>query len=381
MEEIFFHGRMSEVKFLSRLYQLEKLPSYDNRCENALQDIAQHTEWNNDYQGNWAFEEDRFQLYENDDKFLKFLCEMAHPLVRPDNKQAQRILTIANDWLKVDGWELFPIREIAGGNILGYRETNAVQKPREEEVEHIWTADKLRFFISHRDIHKVEAKKLGASLTSYGISSFVAHDSIQAMSTWKHEIMKALKTMDACICFITKDFYESEWTNQEIGYALARGVPIYLYSVDGSDPKGFKLDTQAIKTGFSSLVNCIKQDFLGTPKLKKIFIDNFADAKDGNWDHAKNMFFDLVGLEFNNEEIEAIVEAINTKAKYNNQLLTILNDKIKPEHLSHPRLKTYTHYREYLDKDILKKHSSHEYFVSSDNKNRFFISSKKHNIW
>jgi hypothetical protein len=220
MEKIYFAGRMSALDFLMRLYPLKEMESYDGRYENAYVDIAQHTDFNDDYQGNWVFRDDRFQLVDGTDEgFLKFISEMAHPLVRPDVGQAHRISSIANDWLREDGWELYPIREIAGGKLLSFRQVNAVPTPKEAEVVHIWDQRKLRFFISHRDNHKAEAKKLGQELEKVGISSFVAHDSIQAMSTWKIEIMKALQTMDAFICFITSDFYESVWTNQEVGLA------------------------------------------------------------------------------------------------------------------------------------------------------------------
>ena len=84
---------------------------------------------------------------------------MAHPLVSVDHQQAEKLLTIANDWLREDGWELYPTREIAGGKILSFQQINAVQKPKEEDVAHIWAPDRLRFFITHRDAHKIEAKK------------------------------------------------------------------------------------------------------------------------------------------------------------------------------------------------------------------------------
>lgn len=365
MENIHFSGRMTVIDFLKRLYTLEEMPSYDSRYENALGDLLQHAHNNYDYEGNWVFDDSRFELIAgSDDKFLIFLCEMAHPLVRPDNQQAQRIVTIANDWLKEDGWEIFPANEIGGGKIYEYRQTNAVQRPQESEVEHIWTDGKLRFFISHRDAHKSEAKKLGEDLEEHGVSSFVAHDSIQAMSTWKHEIMKALQTMDACVCFITRDFYESEWTNQEVGYAIARGVPIYLYSVDRTDPRGFRLDTQAIKSGFPELVSCIKKDFQWNPNYKSHFIHNFIEARDGNWDYSKDQFYNLIGFDFNDKEIELIVDTFNrTDVASTNQLIPVLSDAIKPLHKEHPRLREFTHYREYLDKYILQKHSRNRYRI------------------
>ena len=370
MEKIHFAGRMDDLTFLSRLYDLKKLPTTDGRYENAYADIVQHTVNNNDYEGNWVFNDDRFQLIDGpDDIFLKFVCEMAHPLVSVDHQQAEKLLTIANDWLREDGWELYPTREIAGGKILSFQQINAVQKPKEEDVAHIWAPDRLRFFITHRDAHKIEAKKLAEELSQYGVSSFVAHDSIQAMSTWKNEIMKALQTMDACLCFITKDFYESEWTNQEVGFALARNVPIYLYSVDRTDPKGFKLDTQAIKTGVPELIKCIMRDFAQDAKFKAMFVDSFVGAVDGSFDRAKNRFYDLVGLKFNDNEIERIVAAFSAPAKYSNQLAAVLFDPIKEEHKTHPKLRGYTFYREYLD-EILKQHSRRPYAVAVETDER-----------
>lgn len=365
IENIHFSGRMTDIDFLERLYNLKKLPSSDPRFENAAGDIWQHSVNNSDYEGNWVFGDDRFGLLNgSEETFLRFICEMAHPLVRPDTSEAKRILVIANDWLREEGWELYPLREIAGGKILAFREASKAQKLQENEVAHIWLPNMLRFFISHRDVHKVNAKKLGEDLMTYGISSFVAHDSIQAMSTWKHEIMKALQTMDAFLCYITNDFYNSEWTNQEIGFALAKGVPIYLYSIDGTDPKGFKLDTQAIKTGLPDLISCIKGDFSRHSVFKNKFLANFIAARDGSFSWAKDKFFELVGLEFTDSEITSIVDAFSAKAKTSiNQLGAVLYDPIKDEHKRHPRLRNYSYYREYLNNDILKLHSTSRFEV------------------
>ena len=222
MEGIVFSGRMSDLDFLSRLYDLKTLPSNDGRFNNAYDDIWQHTENNADYEGNWVFDDIRF-LPENgnDEIFLKFICEMAHPLVRPNVQEALRIFVIANDWLNEEGWELYSSKEIAGGNILSYRSKTAVQKPSEDETAHIWDGDKLRLFISHRDGHKVAVKKFSDDLARYGISGFVAHEDIAEQSPWRNEILRALHSMDAFLCYITDDFFESSWTNQEIGFALA----------------------------------------------------------------------------------------------------------------------------------------------------------------
>ena len=111
----------------------------------------------------------------------------------------------------------------------------------------IWKQGQIRLFISHRDTHKVQAKALGMALEGYGISSFVAHDTIEPMSTWVHEIRKGLQTMEIMLAFVTDDFHASDWTNQEIGYALGREVPIISLKLQKEDPRGFIGSQQALK--------------------------------------------------------------------------------------------------------------------------------------
>lgn len=80
---------------MKRLYDLEKLPSYDSRFKNAQGDIWQHTVNNDDYELGWVFEDDRFCLSAgNDDKYLlDFLCEMFHPTARIEKTdwQSQKV--------------------------------------------------------------------------------------------------------------------------------------------------------------------------------------------------------------------------------------------------------------------------------------------------
>jgi hypothetical protein len=111
----------------------------------------------------------------------------------------------------------------------------------------IWKPDHVRLFISHRDIHKVQAQALAISLEEYGISSFVAHDTIEPMSTWQNEIVKGLETMEIMLVYLTDDFHESVWTNQEVGFALGRNIPVISLKLGVIDPQGFIGERQALK--------------------------------------------------------------------------------------------------------------------------------------
>lgn len=108
-------GRLSETEFLSRLYDLDALPSQDHRYRNAEDDIWHHRVDNSDGEPDWVFYDSRFGLLTGPDReFLRFLCETVHPVVRPDTQQALGIVGLFNNDLRADGWELIRSGEISG---------------------------------------------------------------------------------------------------------------------------------------------------------------------------------------------------------------------------------------------------------------------------
>jgi len=108
-------GRFSETDFLSRLYDLSELPSYDRRSTTAAGDIATHRESFRDWDDDWIFYDNRFDLLRcPDDEFLRFLAETVHPVVRPSVEQTELIVAMYNEQLRVDGWKFVPTDEISG---------------------------------------------------------------------------------------------------------------------------------------------------------------------------------------------------------------------------------------------------------------------------
>ena len=107
-------GRFSETGFLSRLYDLSELPSFDRRSSTAAGDIATHRESFLDWDDDWIFYDSRFDLLRcPDEEFLKFLAETVHPVVRPSAEQTEWIVAMYNEQLRVDGWQLVPADKIS----------------------------------------------------------------------------------------------------------------------------------------------------------------------------------------------------------------------------------------------------------------------------
>jgi hypothetical protein len=100
-------GRLDEVGFLDRLYDLGGLPSTDSRHATAAEDIIRHRIANLDWDDDWVFDDPRFRLADGPDKvLLDFLAQMAHPLVDPDTDRAAQLVGALNPLLAPDGWEL-----------------------------------------------------------------------------------------------------------------------------------------------------------------------------------------------------------------------------------------------------------------------------------
>lgn len=117
-EGLTWYGRLDDIRFLNRLYKLKELPSNDSRYTDMEGDINQHCLFNNDW-GDWWFVGDpRLALYEDDEKFLNFVCEMIHPVVRNNEEETVKLLKLFNDNLAGDGIELTPFKYISGKPIF-----------------------------------------------------------------------------------------------------------------------------------------------------------------------------------------------------------------------------------------------------------------------
>ncbi len=67
-----------------------------------------------------------------------------------------------------------------------------------------------------------------------GIAAFLAHQDIEPSLEWREEIELALRSMHGLAALLTPDFHTSSWTDQEVGWALGRGVlvvPVQLGAV------------------------------------------------------------------------------------------------------------------------------------------------------
>lgn len=122
VEGIAVYGRLTEIEFLSRIFDLSNMPSTDSRFKDAYGDIWQHRINNDDWDDDWIFRDSRFDLLNCDDSiFLQFLCEMLHPVVRSDSPETIKLLQAFNDILAVDNFEIVEKTRLSNRPIYGGR--------------------------------------------------------------------------------------------------------------------------------------------------------------------------------------------------------------------------------------------------------------------
>ena len=168
------------------------------------------------------------------------------------------------------------------------------------EGSHLWDPGTVRCFMSHVSSNKILAKQLKIELAQCGCSTFVAHEDIAPSSLWQQEIRTALATCHCLLSLVTPDFHASMWTDQEVGWALGRGIPVLPLRC-GADPYGFFGEIHGIP------VNPIKPNtaarLVFTALLKHRGLrDNLTDAavrmfcasSSYKETHARILFIDLI---------------------------------------------------------------------------------------
>lgn len=103
-------------------------------------------------------------------------------------------------------------------------------------------------FISHVAKDKNLATRIRDVFLEYNVNCFVAHEDIKPSEEWQEEIRKALDTMDFFISLHTEGFSSSVWCQQEVGYAVSRGVKIIPIKFN-ENPSGFIGKIQALNRG------------------------------------------------------------------------------------------------------------------------------------
>jgi hypothetical protein len=177
-----------------------------------------------------------------------------------------------------------------------------------EAADKIW-AEGFRVFLSHKSEVKKEAAALRDDLSIFGISAFVAHEDIRPTKPWQDEIEAALLSMDAFVALMTDGFHDSDWTDQEVGFALARGVPVIAVKL-GRDPYGFIGKFQALRTDWGNAAEGIVKLLLKPDRMFSAYVQAVRNCT--SFDRGNVLARVLPSIEaISEKQVDEMITAVN----------------------------------------------------------------------
>ena len=187
----------------------------------------------------------------------------------------------------------------------------------------IWTPDYFRLFLSHVSTDKIRAQQLKQVLMSYNVSCFVAHSDIKPTKAWQDEIEEALRSMDALAAILTPDFHESKWTDQEVGFAMGRGI-LVIPLRDDQDPYGLigKYQGHSIRGKEAlkiarEIILILAEHQSTSLRMAKAFVRRLEEST--NWESSKRTMTVLEKcVQFDKDLLNRMARAVNE----NPQVLT-----------------------------------------------------------
>jgi hypothetical protein len=115
--------------------------------------------------------------------------------------------------------------------------------------------------------------------------------------------------MDAFVALLTPDFHASKWTDQKIGFAFARGVPIVAVRM-GLDPYGFIEKFQALSSSWSNCAVDVAKVLIKNDRMVLAYLRALPACQ--NWDAGNKLAKVLPEIEhLSQAQIDDLVAAFN----------------------------------------------------------------------
>lgn len=169
-----------------------------------------------------------------------------------------------------------------------------------------WTSGlPVNMFLSHVHEQKGYVGSVKQALADrFGIDGFVAHNDIHPSQQWREVIKEALSTCHAFAAFLHPGFHDSQWCDQEVGWALSRNVPIIVVRPEGVERRdGFLEEHQDLVLhtahGEFWLAERLFEIVVKDPRTHSIGVRALAEAfvNSGSFDMTRRLYALLEGQE------------------------------------------------------------------------------------
>ncbi|MXY88128.1 MAG: toll/interleukin-1 receptor domain-containing protein [Dehalococcoidia bacterium] len=150
-----------------------------------------------------------------------------------------------------------------------------IHTPFRAEDPSMWEENRLRVFLSFTSSEGHYASDVKQALKRLGVHAFLSHMDIAPNTLWQQTIERALNSCDALVALLTPKYHESYWTDQEVGWAYGRNVPVIAVRL-GVDPYGFIAEIHGVGGGTPEevaveVLAALKRDERSAKKVDRSF--------------------------------------------------------------------------------------------------------------
>ncbi len=191
--------------------------------------------------------------------------------------------------------------------------------------------DNFKVFISYSSADKVLGGLFKQCFETYaGFSVFLAHEDISPAVEWELKIIKYLKEADVIIPLITTNYRNSEFTDQELGMALAWKKIILPIKLSDINPYGFIKKFQALRCrqNYNGIINAVLAIVLVLIENKEFNKYNEpvvnsvikAFSQSTSFKMTRTIIRTLVKItKFNNKQLLFLIKAIKNNSQINQE--------------------------------------------------------------
>jgi len=216
-------------------------------------------------------------------------------------------LMIDNEKVEADGKEATRVRGIIAdlGGAPSSSATTSTVNGTERPAER-------RAFVSYSVERKHDGGAVKECLTKFGYQCFLAHDDLRVSEEWKQRILQELGEADVFVALLSKEFIESKWCGQELGYIFSRPDVLKIpLSLDGTMPYGFIEHLQGIEVHDGNLAAVLEEVLYRKRPRQMIPAQIRRVASAGSWRGAAALVQPLIPhfAPFSDEEVDAFARA------------------------------------------------------------------------
>lgn len=141
-------------------------------------------------------------------------------------------------------------------------------------------AKSLTVFASHSAVHREYVGLVATNLGVYGVDMFVAHRDIEPDEEWHDAILDSLRACDAGVAFLHQEFKTSDWCDQEAGWLLGRGIPVFSVRIDLAPygPLGRRQAIPGVGVDPHALASQILDKLDGRPELSRSVLQSLVQS-------------------------------------------------------------------------------------------------------